>query len=99
EGGPVLWEENNPWRAAWASLEPSDELTPLILPIGEIMEINSVPATTAIAGDEASLTALSDLAANYGTSSVVVAEASPANSGIRVTLTRRGGFTESDPIK
>ncbi len=99
EGGPVLWEENNPWRAAWASLEPSDELTPLILPIGEIMEINSVPATTAIADDEASLTALSDLAANYGTSSVGVAEASPAGSGLRVTLTRRGGFTESDPIK
>lgn len=99
EGGPVLWEENNPWRTAWASLEPSDELTPLILPIGEIMEINSVPATTAIAGDEASLTALSDLAANYGTSSVVVAEASPAGSGLRVTLTRQGGFTESDPIK
>jgi hypothetical protein len=98
DGGPVLWEENNPWRAAWAALEPGDELTPLILPIGEIMEINAVPATTAIANDETSLTALTDLAANYGTSGVVVAEASPAGSGLRVTLTRRGGFTESDPI-
>lgn len=97
-GEPVLWEENNPWRAAWAALEPGDELTPLILPIGEIMEINAVPAATAIAGDEASLSALTDLAANYGTSEVVVAEAVPTGSGLRVTLTRRGGFTETDPI-
>ncbi|HCX66793.1 MAG TPA: DUF2066 domain-containing protein, partial [Rhodobiaceae bacterium] len=66
-GKLMLWEENNPWRDAWASLRPADELAPLILPIGEIMEMNNVPAETAISNTEEARAALAGLAANYGT--------------------------------
>ena len=98
DSGPVLWEEDNPWRAAWASLEPGDEMTPLIMPIGELMEINAVPVETALSGNEESLAALAGLAANYGANEVVIAEATPDESGLRVTLTRRGGIGPDEPI-
>ena len=98
DGGPVLWEEGNPWRAAWASLEPGDEMTPLIMPIGELMEINAVPVETALSGTEESLAALTSLAANYGANEVVIAEATPSENGLRVTLTRRGGVAPGEPI-
>lgn len=98
DGQLILWEDDNPWRGAWASLAPGDEMTPLILPIGEIMEINAVPAATALAGGEEALSALTNLAANYGANEVVVAEATPGEGGLRVTLTRRGGIGASEPI-
>ena len=98
DGQLVLWEEDNPWRSAWASLEPADELTPLILPIGEIMEMNTVPAETAISTDDTASAALADLAVNYGTSEVVVAEAAMRGDNLEVTVTRRGGPVASDPV-
>ncbi|MFN4355684.1 DUF2066 domain-containing protein [Parvibaculum sp.] len=98
DGQLILWEDDNPWRGAWASLEPGDEMTPLILPIGEIMEINSVPAATALSASEDALTALTSLAANYGANEVIVAEATPGEGGLRVTLTRRGGIGASEPL-
>lgn len=99
DGELLLWEEANPWRSAWASLEPGDELTPLILPIGEIMEMNTVPAETAVSTDEAAQAALSDLAANYGTSEVVVAEASMTGDSLQVTVARRGGPVASESLR
>lgn len=98
DGQPVLWEDDNAWRDAWASLEPGNEMTPLVLPIGELMEINAVPAATALAGGEEALAALTGLAANYGANEVVVAEATPGEGGLRVTLTRHGGIGASEPI-
>lgn len=99
DGKLVLWEENNPWRDAWASLRPADELAPLILPIGEIMEMSAVPAETAVSDSEEARTALSDLAATYGASEVVVAVAAlSADSTLQVTLTHRGGAAPSEPL-
>ena len=99
DGTLVLWEENNPWRDAWASLRPADELAPLILPIGEIMEMSTVPAETAVSDSEEARTALADLAANYGTSEVVVAVAAlGADGSLQVTLTHRGGAAPSAPL-
>jgi len=90
----MLWEENNPWRDAWASLRPADELAPLILPIGEIMEMNNVPAETAIANTEEAKAALAGLAANYGTAEVVVAEAtlSADDGSLEVKVAHHGSF-------
>lgn len=99
DGTLVLWEENNPWRDAWASLRPEDELAPLILPIGEIMEMSTVPAETAVSDSEEARTALADLAANYGTSKVVVAVAAlGADGSLQVTMTHRGGTAPSAPL-
>lgn len=94
DGGKLLWDDVNPWRDAWAALEPADELAPLILPLGDIMEINTVSAEQASAGDEAALEAL---AANYGTGEVVVAEAAFNGETLSVTVKRIGG-TPAEPL-
>ncbi|WP_421862911.1 DUF2066 domain-containing protein [Parvibaculum sp.] len=98
-GELVLWEESNPWRDAWASLRPADELAPLMLPIGEIMEMNSVPAETAISNTEEAKAALAGLAANYGTAEVVVAEATLSADGgsLEVKVTHHGSVP-ADPL-
>jgi len=98
DGQVILWEDDNPWRGAWAALEPGNEMTPLILPIGELMEINAVPAATALASGEEALAALTGLAANYGANEIVIAEAAPSETGLRVTLTRRGGVGAAEPL-
>jgi hypothetical protein len=98
DGQVILWEDDNPWRGAWAALEPGNEMTPLILPIGELMEINAVPAATALASGEEALAALTGLAANYGANEIVIAEATPSETGLRVTLTRRGGVGATEPL-
>ncbi|ABS64934.1 conserved hypothetical protein [Parvibaculum lavamentivorans DS-1] len=95
DGRKLLWEEQNAWREAWAALEPADELTPLILPLGDIMEINSLSAEQASTGEEA---ALASLAANYGTSETVVAEATVEGETLKVTVRRIGGPAASEPV-
>lgn len=99
-GELTLWEENNPWREAWASLRPADELAPLILPIGEIMEMSAVPAETAVSNSEEAKAALAGLAANYGASEVLVAEAtlSGDEASVQVKVTRHGGLVPAEPI-
>ena len=100
EGKQVLWEENNPWRDAWASLRPADELVPLILPIGEIMEMNAVPAETALSGSEEAKAALESLSDNYGAAEVIVAEATlnTGDGSLQVSAKRYGGVVPGDSI-
>lgn len=98
-GETVLWDETNPWRAAWASLRPADELVPLILPIGELMEMSAVPPETAVSDSEEAKAAIAGLADNYGTSEVIVAEALlGADGSLQVKAKRHGGVGESEPI-
>lgn len=100
DGETLLWEDNNPWRKAWAELEPADELAPLVLPLGDIMEINSVSAEQAVSNEETAKEALANLAANYGTSEVVVAEATlNADGSLAVIATRKGGPVAAEPIR
>ncbi len=61
--------------------------------------MNTVPAGTAVSTDEAAQAALSDLAANYGTSEVVVAEASMTGDSLQVTVARRGGPVASESLR
>ncbi len=69
----LLWEEDNPWRAAWAATDLSLGLVPLVLPLGDVSDLTSLTADQAAAGDAAALTVL---ARRYGTEKVLVARAS-----------------------
>lgn len=99
DGRAILWDEDNAWRAAWASLDLANAMTPLILPLGDIAEINAVTAEVALSDDEAALEALASLAASYGTSEVIVAEATPSGGQLNVVLTHRSDAAPSAPIR
>lgn len=97
-GARLLWEDQNPWRDAWASVDLADAMTPLVMPMGDVQEFTTVTAAQAVAGDKAALAAL---AARYGTDEVVVAQGvtDAAGTKLDVTLTRYGPSGAEAPIR
>ena len=71
-GGVLLWEDENRWRQAWEERAPHAGLVPFLLPLGDVIDLATIDAERALAGDAKALAAL---AALYGTSEVVVAVA------------------------
>ncbi len=88
-----LWDEPNPWMAAWAEREGDESLVPLFPPLGDLHDMSSLTAEQALAGDAA---ALSGLAARYGAGDTLVATATVARdptgqqNRLTVDLTRHG---------
>ncbi len=65
----ALWEDPNPWRAAWASLPPADGLVPFISPVGDINDIADIGAQAAASGDAQKIGAIET---RYDAGSVLV---------------------------
>ncbi len=76
-GGILLWEDGNGWRRAWEERPPHGGLVPILLPLGDVIDLGTVDAAQALASDADALTAL---AALYGTSEVAVAVAGLSGS-------------------
>ncbi len=55
---PVLWENPNPWRAAWSERDLENIPTPLVLPVGDVTDIVALPARNAARLDRGGLLAL-----------------------------------------
>ncbi|HUK58472.1 MAG TPA: DUF2066 domain-containing protein [Stellaceae bacterium] len=71
-GSPALWEDPNPWRDAWGAKAPPAGLVPLVLPYGDLNDVQAVDADGALKGDPARLQAI---ASRYNNADVLVAEA------------------------
>ncbi len=71
-GTLMLWEDGNPWRAAWASLAPSNSLLPVIVPFGELADMEIISAVQAGAGDRERLERLTE---RYGAGEAIVVDA------------------------
>lgn len=73
---PLLWEDPNPWRDAWTNNPPPfGGLVPIVVPYGELDDIQAIDAEAALKGDPASLQAISK---RYGGADVLVAQATLA---------------------
>ena len=98
-GAQFLWDEPNPWRAAWNRhpAEP-DSLLPLILPRGDLVDVGAIGPAQALAGDGARL---GEIGARYGVEDTLVAHAALAVDfandvpRIEITLKRFGRSGES----
>jgi hypothetical protein len=98
-GLTLLWDDPNPWRAAWGRKPPSDGLAPYVLPRGDLADISTINAEQARRGEDSRLTAI---ATRYGAAGVLVADAelTTGDSGrnvLQVTLSRSGGVI-GDPM-
>ncbi|MDP6342565.1 MAG: DUF2066 domain-containing protein [Alphaproteobacteria bacterium] len=72
-GAVALFEDGNAWREAWGRLElPADTLLPLLLPLGDLQDITTIGADTALSGDSARL---GEIGQRYGVENVLVAHA------------------------
>lgn len=72
-GALLLWDEPNPWRAAWdqfAAEGISQGLVPTVLPVGDLNDVRTIGAEQAIEGDMQRLEAI---AQRYDAGDVVVA--------------------------
>ena len=65
-----LWENNNPWMAAWKIRPYDNELTPMIAPIGDFDDSRTISASQALALNQ---TALRNIADRYSVAQVIVA--------------------------
>lgn len=66
-----LWETRNPWARAWLDRPLQNELTPMILPIGDAQDVDSITAESA---NELDVDGLGQLASRYRTGQVFVAQ-------------------------
>ncbi|MCK5746093.1 MAG: DUF2066 domain-containing protein, partial [Oricola sp.] len=72
ENGIYLWEENNPWMAAWKVRPYNNELTPMAAPLGDLEDSAVISAREALA---LNTEALARMAERYSVSQVIVAHA------------------------
>jgi len=85
-GVRVLFDEPNPWRAAWESIGLSNSLVPIRLALGDLEDFAAIDAGTAIGADWA---AVETIAGRYGVDQVLVAHATVGEGdAFRVTLYR-----------
>jgi hypothetical protein len=82
----VLWDDPNPWRTAWAGLGGGG-LVPLVVPVGELADLQALSAEQALAGDAERLTAEG---ARWRTSDVMVAAGTLAADGRRLDVALSG---------
>ena len=68
----VLWDEPNPWLAAWRVSPLGDGLQPLVVPLGDLADIGAISADQAQRGDAERIAAI---AAKYGAGGAVLVEA------------------------
>ena len=92
-GGPSAWEDN-PWRTAWLNLNTENDLVPIIVPLGDLDDSQSITAEEALAGDSVKLESLK---IRYESEAVLVAVGEPAGeNAVRAVMsgsTPLGNFT------
>lgn len=74
----ALWEDPNPWRAAWNARTAPAGLVPLVMPFGGAEDIAAIDAKAALDGDG---TALAAISARYDGADVLVTRATVDNQG------------------
>jgi hypothetical protein len=91
----MLWEDPNPWRAAWSQQPLNEGLVPMQVPSGDLAAVQAIDAQRAAKGDK---DALAEIGRHYD-ADVMVAQAALAGSGDQRTLqlaTTRYGAGYSD---
>ena len=85
--GTRLWDPTNAWHEAWLSNASLAEAVPLVVPFGDLRDVQAIDADRAIAGDSQALQTVNEL---YDADETVVAIAEPQSWTLAVTLTRYG---------
>lgn len=97
DSGLYLWEENNPWMAAWKARPYTHELTPMRAPLGDLEDAARITARQALALNADRLRAM---ATHYSVSQVIVAHArlrqDQENNQLSVRLIN--GYRESGAV-
>ena len=85
--GPMLWEEGNPFRAAWSRSSIEGGLVPVVVPYSDIADVRDLSTSQALEGDEKALT---NIAERYGARDAAVVVAEPDGNSLGLTVRRIG---------
>jgi hypothetical protein len=93
----TLWEPPNPWRDAWGRAPLKGGLVPFVLALGDLNDLRSIDAGSALAGDKKKLAAI---ALQYNAGEVLVALAAeakgePEKPRLSISLWRYVPLTDS----
>ncbi|GJL91781.1 DUF2066 domain-containing protein [Hyphococcus sp.] len=97
ESGLYLWEDNNPWMAAWKVRPYNNELTPMTAPLGDLEDSATISARQALALNPEALSAMAE---RYSVSQVIVAHAylRQENGEHKLRVRLINGFRESTEL-
>lgn len=82
DGRAALWDDPNPWRTAWGNLHGGG-LVPLVLPLGDLGDVQAITAAQAVAGDPL---AMQSLGARWRSPDVLVLAAALRGKVLDITL-------------
>ncbi|MGE4219296.1 MAG: DUF2066 domain-containing protein [Alphaproteobacteria bacterium] len=100
-GRTTLWDEPNPWLAAWGRYTMTGGLVPLKLPLGDLADVTTINAEQALAGKPENVAAI---ARKYGAvgALAVAGQLDPAGRDggplLQVSMTRYSSGMESSTI-
>ena len=84
-GVSSLWDDPNPWFVAWTRQKRTEELLPLVIPVGDLPDIAVIGAEQAIQGQA---DRLKEIGAKYDTRNVMVVAATlrinPGDGGLQL---------------
>lgn len=78
------WQPDSPWSQAWASTARSGRLVPIVVPVGDVAEMQTLSS----AANAADWGAVKPLADRYNAGAVLVANAARSGGALQVTLTQ-----------
>lgn len=74
---PILWSQDNPWRAAWGRAESRTALVPLVVPLGDLQDVQDIGDADAFTYANESM---ARLLRRYGAAEAVLAVAAPGRA-------------------
>jgi hypothetical protein len=85
--GTKLWEEPNPWRDAWADAKLGNRLTPIVVPLGDVLDVGNVSGEAVLAGRTDGIAAMLQ---RYGAESALIAVAADDGKSLKITMSTVG---------
>jgi hypothetical protein len=82
----ILWQDDNPWLQAWSNQqEPSGQLVPVVVPLGDIRDVGDIGDNEALTYHRAGLQSMLD---RYGAGEAIILMAAPGPDagGVPATL-------------
>lgn len=81
--GAVLFEGDNPWRAAWDRRNTGTDALKLVIPQGDLADLQALNPEAARQGD---IAGLNQIAQHYDASGAIVAQATESAGGLAVSV-------------
>lgn len=82
-GKSLLWEDANPWRAAWQAVNPQLKNGKVTIPLGDISDVSAGSSDVVWSGD---YSVIEKMRTNYGVDEVVLAAANKSGTVMSIDL-------------